>query len=399
MNIFRYVLKWGFISSLAGAVVGSASALFLVSLDLVTDFRFSHPWTIYLLPVAGLLLGFVYHSYGASSGKGNDLILEEFQNPKSVLPFRMAPLIYVSTLLTHLVGGSAGREGTAVQMGGAIVDQISRFFSLDEVERKILLIIGVSAGFASVFGTPFAGAIFALEVMVFQKFQYRYLFPSLLAGWIADRVCLQWGVVHTRFIRPDFSKLNMESWIYVLFCGIVCGAVAYLFIRSGRFTSSLFRKYIPHPVLRPFVGGLILLLIFLSADMQRFMGLGLETILSSFHTELPKFDFLLKIFFTVLTLSSGWKGGEVTPLFFIGATLGNAIFSFTPLSLSLVVALCLVGVFSAATKTPLACTVMGMELFGMEGFVFIFSICVVSYLVSGKISIYESQLPKIKIET
>lgn len=175
-EIFLTALKWIFICVLIGFFSGSASAFFLVSLEFVTQFRIHHDWIIWFLPVGGLLIGFSYYYWGESVVKGNNLLLEEYDNPKEVIPFKMAPLVLLGTLLTHLFGGSAGREGTAVQMGGAIADQFTKFFNLDNSERKILIILGISAGFASVFGTPLAGAVFALEVLYFSKINFKSFF-------------------------------------------------------------------------------------------------------------------------------------------------------------------------------------------------------------------------------
>ena len=209
-----YLIKWLFFSALIGVLAGSASAFFLVALDFLTNWRENHLWIISFLPIAGLAIGLAYHYWGSDVVKGNNLVLEEFLHPNKLIPLKMAPMVLLSTLATHLFGGSAGREGTAVQMGAAISDQFSKLFSLNENDRKILLIIGISAGFAAVFGTPLAGAVFALEVLVLKKFKTDAIFPSLIAAFIAHFTCLAWNVSHSTYsisFVPEMGIINLSQ--------------------------------------------------------------------------------------------------------------------------------------------------------------------------------------------
>ena len=205
-SVLVYIFKWIVICSIIGALIGSASAFFLVSLSWATDWREAHKWIILFLPLAGLVIGLSYHYLGNSVVKGNNLIIDEFHKPNRIIPFKMAPLVLIGTIITHFFGGSAGREGTAIQMGGAIADQFSRFFKLKSEERKIILIIGISAGFASVFGTPLAGAIFALEVLVIGRMRYDAIFPSFLVAIIASIICNMWGVEHTHYLMKSLKS-------------------------------------------------------------------------------------------------------------------------------------------------------------------------------------------------
>ena len=376
-----------------GVFSGSASAFFLVSLEFVTQFRIQHEWIIWLLPFGGLLVGLSYYYWGKSVVKGNNLLLEEYENPQKVIPFKMAPLVLFGTLITHLFGGSAGREGTAVQMGGAIADQCTKIFKLDNSERKILIILGISAGFASVFGTPLAGAIFALEVLYFSKINFKSIILSFLVAYAAYFTVEFWQVKHTHYSIPEIPEISIPTLFYTIIIGILSGFAALLFSRTTHFWGSLFSK-IKYPPLRPFIGGIILAIAFAGFGFTKFSGLGVPQIVNSFSNQSQWYDFLLKILFTGFTLGAGFKGGEVTPLFFVGAALGSALSTIIPMPIALLAGLGFVAVFSGATHTPIACTIMGLELFGLQPGIFIAIACIVAYFSSGSVGIYKSQIVK-----
>ena len=394
------IFKWIFICVLIGIFSGSASAFFLISLEFVTQFRIQHDWIIWLLPLGGLLVGFSYYYWGESVVKGNNLLLEEYENPQKVIPFKMVPLVLSGTLLTHLFGGSAGREGTAVQMGGAIADQLTKIFNLDNSERKILIILGISAGFASVFGTPLAGAIFALEVLYFSKINFKSIILSFLVAHAAYFTVEFWQVKHTHYSIPVVPEFNFNTLFYTIITGILSGLAALLFSRSTHFWGYFFSKNIKFPPLRPFIGGIILAIAIAGFGFTKFSGLGVPVIVDSFSKANPWYDFLLKILFTGFTLGAGFKGGEVTPLFFVGATLGSALSGIIPMPIALLAGIGFVAVFSGATHTPIACTIMGMELFGIQPGIFIAIACTIAYFSSGSVGIYKSQIvkgPKFKL--
>lgn len=393
-EIFLTTFKWILICVLIGVLSGSASAFFLVSLEFVTQFRIQHDWIIWFFPVGGLLIGFSYYYCGESVVKGNNLLLEQYENPKEIIPFKMAPLVLLGTLLTHLFGGSVGREGTAVQMGGAVADQFTKIFNLDNSERKILIILGISAGFASVFGTPLAGAIFALEVLYFSKINLKSIILSFLVAFVAYFTVELWHVKHTYYNIPIVPELNFITFFYTILVGISSGLAALLFSRSTHFWGSVFSKTIKFPPLRPFIGGIILAIAIAGFGFTKFSGLGLPVIVDSFSNAKPWYDFLLKILFTGFTLGAGFKGGEVTPLFFVGATLGSALSLVIPMPIALLAGLGFVAVFSGATHTPVACTIMGMELFGIQSGIFIAMACIIAYFSSGSLGIYKSQIVK-----
>ena len=390
----KLILKWTAICLIVGISSGSASALFLVSLNWATNFRENHSWIIWILPLGGFLIGLLYHYYGKSVAKGNNLILEEYENPQNTIPLKMAPLVLIGTLITHLFGGSAGREGTAVQMSSAIADQFTSLFKLNPSERKTILILGISAGFASIFGTPLAAAFFALELLFFSRINLRSGITSFLTAYIAYFVVEFWQVKHTQYTIPILPEFSCSVFLWLIFSGILFGLAAMLFSRTTKLWARLFAKFVSYPPLRPFLGGAILALIFFFMGPNKFIGLGIPTIVEAFHNANTNYDFLLKILFTGFTLGAGFKGGEVTPLFFVGATLGSALSLYIPLPIALLAGLGFVAVFSGATHTPIACTFMGMELFGFESGIYIAIACFVAYLTSGSVGIYSSQILK-----
>jgi H+/Cl- antiporter ClcA len=391
-SYLKPILKWICIGTIIGILSGCASALFLVSLEWVTSFREAHSYIIWGLPVGGLLIGLLYHYQGKEVVKGNNQILETYYDSGPIIPLKMAPLIFIGTLITHLFGGSAGREGTAVQMSSALSDQFSAVFKLNDSERRILIIIGISAGFASVFGTPLAGALFAIEIVFIGKINYKAILPAFFTAYIAHYTVLLLKVPHTHYSIHFIPEFSFTKLTYVVLSGVVFGFTALLFSKTTHFWGKLFSKFIHYPPIRPLIGGTIIAISVCFIGTTKYIGLGIPTLVEAFNTPSESYAFLLKILFTSFTLGAGFKGGEVTPLFFIGATLGSALSLIIPLPLAFLTGIGFVAVFSGATHTPIACTVMGIELFGLDGGLYLFIACFVAYLCSGNSGIYSAQI-------
>ena len=390
--ILAYLFKWTIIGAIAGCLIGSASALLLASLNWATDYRENHLWIISLLPLGGLVIGLMYHYLAGTASKGNNFLIEEIRSSRNIIPFKMAPLVYIGTVITHLFGGSAGREGTGVQMGGAIADLISRTFRMHPYDRKTMIQIGIGAGFASIFGTPLAGAVFALEVIVVGRLRYDTILPVFISSFFAHLTCHSWGIEHTHYIMSKAPDLNIQTLVIVLVASIIFGLAAMVFSRLIGVWGNVAKKYINYPPLRPFVGGILIALFVYIIGSTKYIGLGVPTIVSSFSEMQMWYDPVLKILLTTFTIGVGFKGGEVTPLFFVGATLGSALSAILPMHVSILAGLGFVAVFSGATNTPIACTLMGIELFGTDAAVYIGIACVTAYMFSGHTGIYTSQL-------
>jgi H+/Cl- antiporter ClcA len=383
--------RWCAIGAVAGLITGTSSAVLLAGLDWATDWREAHHWIIWLLPLGGLVSGLIYYYLGKGVEAGNNLLLEEVHDPQQIIPWQMTPIVLLGTMIAHLVGASVGREGTAVQMGTAVVDQLTRLDCLTAADRRIVIMAGISGGFASVFGTPLAGMVFGLEVLSIGQFRYQGLFPCLIAAIVGDRITLAWGLRHQAYQIPIVPVLTLWGIIAAIVAGIIFGLIARVFANLTHRIGNYFKTTISYPPFRPLVGGILVMIAIQLAGTSKYSGLGIPTIVSAFTTQVAPWDFAAKIGLTALSLGSGFKGGEVTPLFYIGATLGNALAPILLLPAPLLAGMGFAAVFAGAANTPLAAILMAIELFGVSASSYIGIACILSYLCSGHPGIYRSQ--------
>lgn len=372
-------------------MAGIAAAVFLFLLDGATQIREGHHKLIWFLPVAGLFIGWVYHHYGKDVTGGNNLILDEIHDPQKIVPLKMGPLILLSTLFTHLFGGSAGREGSAVQMGATFSDQLSKFFKIDQEERKMLLVAGAGAGFAAAIGTPWAGLVFGMEVINIGKLKIFAWFECLVASYTGYYSVLLLGVSHSAYPNFIIPAFEWRSAFFVVIAGILFGSTARIFVQLTHFIETLMKRLITYPPLIPFCAGILLVGLYWLEGSYRYVGLGISFIQEALTLPSSFLDPLLKMLFSSLTIGSGFKGGEFIPLVFIGTTLGSALSLILPVSFKLLGALGFAAVFAGAANTPIACTLLCMEIFGYQIFPYAVLACFVSYYTSGYQGIYKSQ--------
>lgn len=386
------LVKWIVLGSLVGVLSGTASAIFLVTLNWATGVRTANPALLFLLPVAGFVIGWSYYRIGGSAARGNNLVIEQVHLNKDPIPLRMAPMVLIGTVLTHLFGGSAGREGTAIQMGSSLADALRRVLKLEGEDRRLLVLAGISGGFGSVFGTPIAGFVFALEAPAMGRIRYEGVVPCLTAALVGDLVTRAWGVTHTQYPALAEMAINPLLLLAVVLAGIGFGWVSLIFIELLEFIRHTSRKLISYPPLRPVLGGLIVIGLTLILGKQDYLGLSLPLIKDTMNgTGVEPLAFLLKVIFTAVTLGMGFVGGEVTPLFVMGATAGYSFGRLLGIDPAFMAALGFVAVFAGASNTPLACTIMAVELFGGGSLLYVGVACFVAYLASGHRGIYATQ--------
>lgn len=392
-KVVRHIAKWVVLGSVVGVLAGLSSAAFLATLEWAITTREQLPWLLWLLPVAGLAMGLVYHYGGGDAVAGNNLILDEIHEPRDWIPRRMAPLIYVGTVVTQLFGGSAGREGTALQMSGSLTDAFSRVARLNQADRRIMLVAALSGGFGAVFGVPVAGFVFGLEVHSVGRLRYDALVAALTASVVGDLVVTGVGVTHT--VTPEVIPAGITPGLVakVVLAGVIFGMVARVFMASTHLVRRIYQRVGAWPPLRPFVGGVAIIGLTYLVGNRDYNGLSLPLITASLAggVGVMALAFAWKLVFTSVTLGSGFQGGEVTPLFVIGATLGVTLAGVLGADPTLFAALGFVAVFAGAANVPIACTVMGAELFGAEMIVLSALICVVSFLCSPHHGIYHAR--------
>jgi H+/Cl- antiporter ClcA len=386
------ITKKIFYSSLVGIMAGLTATVFLYLLTVATHYRQQNPSIIWALPLAGLFIGWIYHRHGQDVLPGTNLILDEIHEPKNTVPVKMAPLILFSTLITHLFGGSAGREGTAVQMSASLADQLPRFFKISNQDRKFFLIAGAGAGFGAAIGAPVAGIFFGMEVIRIGRLKITALLECLIASALAFGVTKLLHAPHSVYTKYTGESFQLKALLYCVLASFAFAFAARFFVACTHLVEKIQKRFIKKSIFRPLVGGALLVMLYKFLSLERYSGLGIEVIQQSFTQAQPWFDPLLKVFLTALTIGSGFKGGEFIPLVFIGATLGSALAGFDPSFVILLSGVGFAAVFGAASNTPVACSFMAIEIFGVAIAPYAILTCFLTYFLSGQITIYGSQL-------
>ncbi|MBY4605261.1 chloride channel protein [Bacillus sp. SPARC3] len=399
-NFFSILVRWIIFGSIIGIIVSSTTTFLLETNDYLGDVREKRDWLIFLLPLGGVILGYIYMNYGKvfsnntlnDTAELNNLVIDAVHG-KKVVPRRMGLIVYLGTFITVFFGGSTGREGAAVQMGGSIAAAVNKLFRLNMFDSKMLIMSGISAGFGAAFGAPITGAVFGMEMAALGKLKFEALVPCLAASFAGHFMTTAvWGHKHEEFYIQIVPHLSFITFIKVILAAVIFSLLSVLYsqMRHGiqTFSEKLFKK---NHMKRAFVGGLIIVALTLIAGSQDYNGRGLDMLQQSFKEDVPPFAFLAKLVFTAVTLGTGFVGGEAIPLFFMGATLGNTIHTFMDLPMSFLAALGLIAVFCGGANTPLAAFLLAMEMFHGKGLEYFFAACMVSYLFSGHHGLWPSQ--------
>lgn len=384
-------LRWSFVGVLVGIVVGLVGTAFAAAISFATEFRTEHSWTLYTLPVLGIVIVWIYNRAGMEDQPGTNMILLSVREEKDV-PFKIAPVIFATSFLTHLGGGSAGREGAALQIGGGISQQIGRWLKADANAMHIFSMCGMSACFSCLFGTPVAAAVFSMEVVSVGIMQYSALIPCAISALTADWIARSFRVHHMQFSVPALAAaFDIHTCGQALLIAVAAALVSILFCLVLHKTAYLYEKYITNRYIRIIIGGCLVILLTKLLGTADYLGAGEEIIVSAVSGNANHSAFLLKILFTALTLEAGYKGGEIVPSLFIGATLGCVLGGLLGLPGGFGAAIGMIGVFCGATNCPLASLLLGLELFGGDGLEWFLLTIAVSYFISGYYGLYNQQ--------
>jgi H+/Cl- antiporter ClcA len=385
-----HVARWVALAFLIGVLSGLLSAAFIEALEWATDTRTTHDWLVLTLPLAGLIVGCSYHYLGRGLERGSNLIIDQIHSRSEWIPLRLTPIIFGASVLSHVAGGSTGREGAALQLAAGVTDPISKKLGFNPADRSIMLIAAIAGGFGSVFGVPVAGAVFALEVQRVGRVRYEALVPAFVASFVGDAVVRGLGIKHTHYPHmPEIDWTTSMAWKIVFF-GLIGGLIALTFVRLTHFIKDTTKKYIAWYPARPVIGGVLLAVLILAFGWRDYSGLSIPLAVEAMNGSVAG-QWGTKLLLTSITIGTGFVGGEFIPLFVIGALAGA---SFAHIVGANVVVFAIIGsitVLAGATNTPLACTLIGVELFGGHGVIFFAVACATAYATSGHTGIYHAQ--------
>ncbi len=382
------------VSLCCAVVMGIISFVFLKMLGLSSVFREFFPYCIWFLPLSGMLTAFVYKRYGGESSKGNNLIIQS-ANEGVKVPKRLAFLTFIFTLLTHFSGGSAGREGTAVQIGGTLTSNVADKLGFKNEDRKIIILSGLSAAFGSVYGTPLAGAFFGMEVCCIGQLSVSAVIPCFLSSYLANAVTLLLGATHEVHKISAIPSLDIKSVLVFISASILFGLIGKLFALGVKYLKLLYAKIFKNTVLSALIGSVIVVLLIVLLNLNEYEGLSTWQQTTAFEGNANWYDMPVKFILTTLTLGAGFQGGEVTPLFDIGASFGGWYANMFGIEPSFLAAIGLICVFGSAANTPITTIMLGIELFGAEAVPYFVFASLISFIASGKSGIYSAQERKL----
>ncbi|MGN0660100.1 MAG: chloride channel protein [Oscillospiraceae bacterium] len=386
----KYFLKWSVISLITGAVGGAAGGLFYLAIAYVTSFRKAHGFMLYLMPIAGLIIVFLYKITKEEKNRGTNMILESISSDEKITVIT-GPLIFISSVLTHLVGGSAGREGAALQIGGSLGSGISRLLRLDEKDGKVAVMCGMSAVFSALFGTPVAAAVFSIEVISIGVMYYSALVPCLFSAFIGMQFAGFLGVMPEKFTIVNAPALSVKGMLLIILLGILCSVVSVMFCMALHGAEKLYKKFIPNAYIRILAASAIFILLTVISGTRLYNGSSMELITGSLSGSIGYGAFFLKIVFTAVCLGGGFKGGEIVPTLCVGASFGCAFGMLAGFSPSLCAACGMVALFVGVTNCPVASLMIALELFGGTNMSYFAIVIAVTFALSGYYGLYSSQ--------
>ena len=392
-NFISYALaflKWIVLALLVGVVGGVVGSLFHISLDKVTEMRMEFDYLLYFLPLGGLLIAWMYHFFTKNGALDTNRVIESVRNDKKI-PLVMTPLIFVSTAITHLLDGSAGREGAALQIGGSIGYNLGKLFKLNHSSLRVIVMTGMSAVFSALFGTPVAAAIFSLEVSTVGSIHYTGIVPCAVSAITAYVISGLFGIKGMSFPDIPLESFTFDVFVKIIILALLAAAVSILFCVAIEKIEHLGDKFFKNSYIRAFTGGLIIVLLTLLVGTRDYNGAGVDVIEHAMNGQANYEAFILKILFTAITISAGFKGGEIVPSFFIGSTFGCVMGSLLGLNPAFGAAIGFISVFCGVVNCPLASIVLSVEIFGAEGLPFFALACAISFMMSGRFSLYNSQ--------
>ncbi|MDD6039196.1 MAG: chloride channel protein [bacterium] len=384
-------MKWILIAIVTGLVVGFVGICFSKAMAFATQTRLTHPWLLYALPLAGLVIVGCYHLLKDPHDKGTNLVISAIHSGEEV-PLRMAPLIFVSTVLTHLCGGSVGREGAALQIGACLGNGIGHIFHFNENDKRVMIMCGMSACFSALFGTPMAAAIFSMEVISVGVMYYAALVPCVIASFVAHSLAAMFGVQWESFPVTNLPAFTISTACMTGILAALCAILSIIFCIILHQSAHLFRKYLPNQYIRTFTGGCLIIVLTLLVGTRDYNGAGMDVIARCFETgQVSPLAFVLKMIFTAITLACCFKGGEIVPTFYVGATFGCLFGQLTGMYSPLCIAIGMGSLFCGVTNSPIASLLICFELFGYEGMPYYLLAIALSYMLSGYHGLYSSQ--------